>query len=671
MKLLFFLISLCFGVSYCWNLIRNPFCSRKMSSISTPLEWDHELGVWIGEKAPGIDPKDFPNPFYVFGYGSLIWKMGPLEKFPHFSGQAIGFKRLFAQRSYDHRGNKYFPGLVLNLVNDEILSKNGFSLPRSPKKIHHEEPDGLAISSSDAVPSVSSVSSVSLSEGDCDGLVWLVPQEEILPLIEYLDFREKGGYFQTFIDVRLQEDSEHHKKDDIVKALVYIGHDHNPNFFLPSSPVRSSSSSSFHDFQSRSTVSDIISTAVGPSGSNIEYLFNLHADLLSRGIHDQYLHNLVMSVRQRIGIWRRKHFYHKIFAKHHNRLKAKGKLLNEEEDCSIPVKLGGFGSNEFNQLTGKYQAIEDQDSEVYHDQCYFCPVEITEYLPEVSRSKHSPSVSSTEASHIVWNNLENYHVLAGSNSSAFVDDVHHTIRIWGKLGETILNKHYFPFISKLEGENIMNKDPPFSIIVKGITGASIGYDHALLRLGANSFLVCLGDNELAGGDGPSSFVIPSSLIKLVRCSSSHVYRVEYPSSYDSSLPKYQILKIVTNIHHSAVITECGGLITWGKKKFGQVLDQEIWYPPVDRNTGNPTKLIDVACGVRHTVVLDDHGWIHSMGDNTYNSLGRQMTASTDSLWTGHPLVDNTMQLVQVPTDVKFQRVRLAVSTSISFFNLSF
>jgi cation transport regulator ChaC len=636
-----------------------------MSSASIPIEWDHELGVWIGEKAPGIDPKDFPNPFYVFGYGSLIWKMGPLEKFPHFSGQAVGFKRLFAQRSYDHRGNKYFPGLVLNLVSNDILSKNGLSIIRNHREVYRGEWDDRLITSSETSTSFSKSMSNSPSDDDCDGLVWLVPQEEILPLIEYLDYREKGGYFQTFIDVRLHEDSEHHRKGDIIKALVYIGHDHNPNFFLPSSPTHSSSSYlSFHDFQSRSTVSDIISTAVGPSGSNIEYLFNLYADLLSRGIHDQYLHNLVVSVRQRIGVWRRKHFYRKIFAKH--QLKTYSEIT-VEEDYSIPVRLGGFGSNEFHQLTGKHPKVETQDSEIYHDECYFRPVDITLSLPEVtpSVSNLSPSLSTSVSTHVGWSDLEHYHVLAGSNSSAFVNDFQHSIRIWGKLGETILNKHFSSSVSNVEGENIMNPEgEPFSIIIKGVTGAAIGYDHILLRLEANPFLVCLGNNELFGCEGPSSVLIPSGEIKLIQCSSvsgsssSHIYKIEHPSSYDSSFPKYNVLKMVSSIHHSAVITECGGLITWGKKKFGQVLDEEIWYPPVDQHTGNSTKLIDVACGVRHTVVLDDHGWIHSMGDNTYNSLGRQTLPHTDPV--SHPLVDNTMKLVQVPTDVKFQRVRLAV-----------
>ena len=87
--------------------------------------------------------------------------------------------------------------------------------------------------------------------------------------------------------------------------------------------------------------------------------------------------------------------------------------------------------------------------------------------------------------------------------------------------------------------------------------------------------------------------------------------------------------------HSAAITRRSGeLITWGCGRFGQCLRVEETSSPHQDDTkeGVSTvgrwrppdgcKLVQVACGRRHTVVLDEHGRVWTVGDNKYGQLGR-------------------------------------------------
>ena len=90
-----------------------------------------------------------PSEFWLFGYGSLIWR-------PDFAFQEQrrarlhGWVRRFWQGSHDHRGLPHAPGRVVTLV---------------------EEPDGV-----------------------CDGMAYLLACEDVDQIIDYLDHREKNGY---------------------------------------------------------------------------------------------------------------------------------------------------------------------------------------------------------------------------------------------------------------------------------------------------------------------------------------------------------------------------------------------------------------------------------------------------------------------------------------------
>ena len=53
-----------------------------------------------------------------------------------------------------------------------------------------------------------------------------------------------------------------------------------------------------------SGTADVISAAVGPSGTNSEYLFKLNEFLICNNLKDDYIEILSNDVRRRLGPWR-------------------------------------------------------------------------------------------------------------------------------------------------------------------------------------------------------------------------------------------------------------------------------------------------------------------------------------------------------------------------------
>lgn len=116
---------------------------------------------------------------WVFGYGSLIWKVGfPYEE--KRQGWIEGWKRRFWQDSTDHRGVPEAPGRVVTLV-----------------------PEAGATTW---------------------GVAYRLGSDVIDDVLSQLDFREKGGYERHFAPV-------HGPSGPIVEeALVYVATRDNPNW---------------------------------------------------------------------------------------------------------------------------------------------------------------------------------------------------------------------------------------------------------------------------------------------------------------------------------------------------------------------------------------------------------------------------------------------------------
>lgn len=147
------------------------------ASIDDAPRWDPEQQIYIGGKLP--EDEEFKallaassdGSLRLFGYGSLCWnpgtgalaKPGVIGKL----GRAKGYKRCWAQKSTDHRGNPKFPGIVCTLLEDgevlEIQSLARIDVPEIDKPTMTE------------------------------GVIYWIPRELVHDCLEELDFREKGG----------------------------------------------------------------------------------------------------------------------------------------------------------------------------------------------------------------------------------------------------------------------------------------------------------------------------------------------------------------------------------------------------------------------------------------------------------------------------------------------
>ena len=175
---------------------------------------------------------------WVFGYGSLVWKVG----FPYtrkLVGHIKGYRRRFWWWSMDHRGVPGNPGRVVNLLPAEEDS----------------EVWGVAYHIEDAV--------------------WQGGVRD------QLDHREKGGYTQHTAVFYPQDTAD----TEPLSVTLYLGDRTHPQYAGP---------------DSLDTMARTILTTVGPSGPNIDYLYNLCQAMRDLVPHytDPHLDELEQRVRQ-------------------------------------------------------------------------------------------------------------------------------------------------------------------------------------------------------------------------------------------------------------------------------------------------------------------------------------------------------------------------------------
>lgn len=185
---------------------------------------------------------------WIFGYGSLVWR----PAFAHRARRPAyieGFARRFWQGSTDHRGVPRRPGRVVTL------------LPDAGMRAH--EPD--------------------FAPARCWGTAYEVPRHDPDGVLDALDHRERGGYDRVELDIRLG-DRGAERSARPVRGLVYIARPDNANYLGPA-PLEE--------------IAEQVATAVGPSGANPEYVYELAASLRGMGARDEHVFALEAALRAR------------------------------------------------------------------------------------------------------------------------------------------------------------------------------------------------------------------------------------------------------------------------------------------------------------------------------------------------------------------------------------
>ncbi|KAF2204628.1 ChaC-like protein [Delitschia confertaspora ATCC 74209] len=247
--------------------------------------------------------------FWIFGYGSLIWKPPP-----HYEGNPIdqripgyiqGYVRRFWQASEDHRGTPEAPGRVVTLIDRkhwetltdhheptekvwgaayhipsvhvaevknylDIREINGYSIQFTP---FHPAPFTTSISSPSSTPGPTNTNPLDGPPGGEDNKNSLAE----------LATKTTKSRSRSRSEIHAMTSISSHPSP--MTCLVYIGLPENPQFTGPQDPEELAR----HILRSR-----------GPSGENKEYLYMLEKSLseLGRGSGDAHVSDLAQRAKE-------------------------------------------------------------------------------------------------------------------------------------------------------------------------------------------------------------------------------------------------------------------------------------------------------------------------------------------------------------------------------------
>ncbi|KAJ3157003.1 hypothetical protein HDU89_002413 [Geranomyces variabilis] len=204
---------------------------------------------------------------WVFGYGSLIWKVDfPYET--RIPGFVRGYVRRFWQGSKDHRGTPTNLGRVVTLI------------PHAEYLRVHSVHDPHAETTDDE------------STAECWGVAYRIADADVEAVKAHLDHREKNGYDCVEVDVYhpAVKGADGELVPVVHGALVYCATLANDSFLGPDAGI--------------DAIARQIALTKGPSGWNADYLLALcHSmQVLAPDYPDQHLVALERAVRHHIEL---------------------------------------------------------------------------------------------------------------------------------------------------------------------------------------------------------------------------------------------------------------------------------------------------------------------------------------------------------------------------------
>ncbi|XP_049886183.1 putative glutathione-specific gamma-glutamylcyclotransferase 2 [Pectinophora gossypiella] len=174
---------------------------------------------------------------WVFGYGSLIWKVD-FKYERKVVGHINGYLRRFYQHSIDHRGVPGKPGRVVTLI---------------PSK-------------------------------DANSVVWgvayKIKTEDEEEVTKHLDFREKNGYSKKTVTFHPKD-----KNQEAFPLTLYVATEDNESYAGPASVE---------------DIAKQVISSQGPSGTNKEYVYNLAEAMrsITPDVYDEHLFSLEAAVQK-------------------------------------------------------------------------------------------------------------------------------------------------------------------------------------------------------------------------------------------------------------------------------------------------------------------------------------------------------------------------------------
>jgi alpha-tubulin suppressor-like RCC1 family protein len=471
------------------------------------------------------------------------------------------------------------------------------------------------------------------------------------------------------VSVTLKEDTQLHSAGTVVDALVYSGSISNPNFHFMPSGCRFENQGIVTETLVRphSATADIIAAAVGPSGSNSDYLFNLDDYLHENGITDEYIYDLSAAVALRMGPWRARPF---------NRyLKHTSKTLSLARDLSSSALLSsasttaaaasasssapplllqgsrsiaptgyqgkdnhfttyldsgyliGWGSNEYLQL-GAHTPLTHPDLLL---QSAPRPILLSRTPCDIS-TKNTDSLKTSEDQFpsslgAVQSQESNFNedisfcqVLCGGASSAFLGPLG-DLTVWGKIAQSEINSKNATGVvetenekgamvtQRAEGESSSAPVSPVEddsrLMFKDIVGAAIGHDHLLL-LTNNGWVVPLGDNHWGQCQGPKSFVRMGGMKGMASSSSEGTGGAREGRGTGASAE--------------------GDNASNGYSSAGSSGDEGTYLLTEEPEV----QVLKLACGVRHSAAVTTEGYLHVWGSRSAASIVLAAHADADA-----------------------------------------